>query len=380
MKRRTFLTTLGVTPLVGMSGLTKSFGQQTPQGADFTRNVKVIDSHVHVVDSGKPLLQMMQELHDGYRQCGFEAICFAVNTCEGFHAIHRNLLAFVYKYLYPDHGYVFASLDYHIPGSNSPGWDFGLQAERLINIGADGFKMYEGKPNARRISGNIPLTSQRYAGFYDLLEKRGLPLALHLGDPPEFWEKDEATAYQVAQNWFFGDITHSTWQEIYDECIAVIGNHPRLRVILPQFGYIPLDHVEQLLRRFPNLYIDIAPVGSYAYLEEDAEVFSKFAAEFSGRLLFACSGVASDLAGANARKARRMYDGIDRLGLSGEAKTAIMGGTFLRLCPQRPVNREVLKEYAGAIKKGLEGFPAKTSDQETVRRTMEIITFIEAMR
>ena len=375
MKRSTFLSILGMTPVMGMSGLTKSFGQQAPQ----SNSIKVIDSHVHVVDNGKPLPQMMKELHDGYRLCGFDAICFAVNTCEGFHAIHRNLLAFVYKFLYPEHGYVFASLDYHLPGSNRPEWDFRLQAERLINIGADGFKMYEGKPNARKVCGNIPLTSQRYAGFYDLLEKRGIPLALHMADPPDFWEKDKATAYQVASNWFFADATYSTWQEIYDECIAVITSHPRLRIILPQFGYLLSGQVAELLRRFPNLYIDIAPGGTFDHLGEESAVFGKIAAEFSSRLLFACSGVASDLAGSNARKARGMFDGINKLGLPERMETAMLSGNFLSLCPQKPVNKEALKEYAEIIKKSLDGFPAKAADQATVQRTMEVINFIEKM-
>jgi predicted TIM-barrel fold metal-dependent hydrolase len=339
--------------------------------------MRVIDSHVHVVDSGKPIPQMMKELNEGYRLCGFDAICFAVNTCEGFHAIHRNLLAFVYKSLYPEHGYVFASLDYHLPGSNGPEWDFRLQAERLIDIGANGFKMYEGKPNARKVSGNIPLTSPRYEGFYDLLEKRGIPLALHLADPPDFWNRDKARAGQVSSGWFFGDAAHSSWQEIYDECITVVARHPGLRVILPQFGYLRSDQLDGLLRRFPNLYIDIAPGGTFDHLGEEAEVFVRLAKEFSGRMLFACSGVASDLAGANAARARRLLDGIRGLGLSEGAETAILGGNFLSLCPQKPVNKPALKRYAAIVRKSLDGFPAKASDQASVARTMEVIDFIE---
>ncbi|MDR1201690.1 MAG: amidohydrolase [Tannerellaceae bacterium] len=375
MKRRTFLSVLGMTPMMDMSGLTKGSGQQVSR----TNSVKVIDSHVHVVDSGKALPQMMEELHEGYRLCGFDAICFAVNTCEGFHAIHRNLLAFVYKSLYPEHGYVFAGLDYHLPGSNRPEWDFLLQAERLIDIGADGFKMYEGKPNARKISGNIPLTSQRYEGFYDLLERRNIPLALHLADPPDFWEKDKAKSGQVANNWFFGDAAHSSRQEIYDECIAIIANHPRLRIIFPQFGYLKSNQVEELLRRFPNLYIDIAPGGTFDHLGEESAVFGRIAEEFSDRLLFACSGVASDLAGANAGKARRLLDGLHRLALPEGAETAILNGNFLSLCPQKPVNKAALKHYAGIVEKSLEGFPAKVADQATVQRTMEVISFIKKL-
>lgn len=375
MKRRAFLSVLGITPVMGMPEVLNHFGQQIPQA----EKMKVIDSHVHVVDSGKPLLQMMKELHEGYSQCGFDAICFAVNTCEGFHAIHRNLLAFTYKYLYPGHGFVFASLDYHLPGSNRPKWDFLLQAERLINIGADGFKMYEGKPNARKASGNIPLTSQRYAGFYNLLEQRGIPLALHLADPPDFWDKNKAKASQVASNWFFGDATYATWQEIYDECITVIANHPKLRIILPQFGYLQGNQVDALLRRYPNLHIDIAPGGTFDHLGAEAGVFTSMATEFSDRMFFACSGVASDLVGANANKARRALEGIHKLGLSEKKEAAILGGNFVSLCPQKPVNKAALKEYAGIVKQSLDGFPAKPADQPSVQRTLEVIAFIEEL-
>lgn len=377
MKRRTFLSVLGITPVAGsMAGLAKSFGQQAPQQAN---NMKVIDSHVHVVDSGKPVLQMMQELHEGFRLAGFDAMCYASNTCEGFHAIHRNLLAFVYKHLYPDQGYVFASLDYHLPGSNTPEWDFRLQAERLVNIGADGFKMYEGKPNARKVCGNIPLTSPRYAGFYAFLQERGIPLALHIADPPDFWERDQARASQVESDWFFADLTYSTWQEIYDECVAVIANHPRLTVIIPQFGFLRSDQVVHLMQRFSNLYIDTNSGGTFNHLGSELDVFTKLAKDYPNRLIFGCSGVTNDLAGSTANKARRMREGIHGLGLSEKEEADVLSGTFMALCPQKPVNLDALKRYAGTIKSSLDGFPAKPADQPTVQRTMEVIDFIERL-
>ena len=375
MERRSFLSVLGMAPVVAIPGVMKHIEQQTPQRVQSTNSMKVIDTHVHVVDSGVPVPQLMKDLHEGFLACGFDAMCFAVNTCEGFHAIHRNLLAFVYKYLYPDHGYVHASLDYHIPGSNTPEWDFGLQAERLINIGADGFKMYEGKPNARKTCGNIPLTSWRYGGFYDLLEKRGIPLALHIADPPDFWERDKARASQVESDWFFADVTYSTWQEIYDECIAIITNYPKLRIILPQFAYLTATHIEELMHRFPNLYIDT----NTGDLNREVDTFRRIAMNFSDRLIFACSGVTTDLAGATAKKARGMIDGLNGLGLRNDMMAAILNGNFLKICPKRPVNKAALKEYAGVIKKSLDGFPAKTADQATVQRTMEVIRFIEGL-
>jgi hypothetical protein len=181
----------------------------------------------------------------------------------------------------------------------------------------------------------------------------------------------------VANNWFFGDATHSTWQEIYDECITIIANHPRLQIILPQFGYLQPNQVEELLRRFPNLHIDIASGGTFDHLGEDAIVFGKIATEFSDRMLFACSGVASDLAGANASKARKMLDGIHKLGLPEGAEIAILNGNFLSLCPQKPVNKAALRDYAGIVKRSLKGFPVKAANQATVWRTMEVINFIE---
>jgi len=375
MKRRTFLSVLGMTPVMTMPVMKESIGQPILQA----RNMTLIDSHVHVMDSGKPVREMMSELHEGYRLCGFDSICFAVNTGEGFHAIHRNLLAFIYKYLYPEHGYVFASLDYHLPGSNRPEWDFTLQAERLINIGADGFKMYEGKPNARRLCGNIPLTSPRYAGFFDLLQRRRVTLALHLADPPDFWERDLARASQVASDWYFGDAAHSTWQEIYDECIAVIANHPRLPVLLPQFGYLKHDQILGLLRRFPNLHSDVASGGTFDHLGSESAYFGRMVAEFPDRFLFACSGVATDLAGMNATRARRMLEGINSLGLPDNVIASMLSGNFLSLCPKRPVNKEELKKYADAIKKCIDGFPAKPVDRPHAQRTMEVISFIEQM-
>ena len=56
-------------------------------------------------------------------------MCFASDTSAGFDAIHKNLLCFLYKLMYPQSCYIFASLDYHIPDTRYDNYGFGMQAE-----------------------------------------------------------------------------------------------------------------------------------------------------------------------------------------------------------------------------------------------------------
>lgn len=342
--------------------------------------MRVIDSHVHIVDNGRPLPEMLSEMHAAFARCGFDGVCFAVNTCEGFHAIHRNLLAFLYKLTYPVGTYIYAGLDYHLPGTAQEGFGFAAQAQRMAVIGADGYKMYEGKPNARRICGNVPLTHAHYEAFYQTLMQKDLPLAIHLADPPEFWDLDAATEDQVSHNWFFGDLTYPSWQQIYDEVVAVLAAHPGLNVIIPQMGYLPPDtqHMERLLAAHPGLYFDIAPAGdTYRDMENRPAVWREFIKAHAERLIFACTGVCADWSGAH-KKVQAARAVLECLGLGEETLSLLYHENFSRITPPRRVSKSALLQYGAFVADKLNRFPCPAAFRPIRERTLEVIKAIES--
>jgi hypothetical protein len=251
----------------------------------------------------------------------------------------------------------------------------------MYAAGVEGYKMYEGKPNARKACGNIPLTDRKYSGFFKTLEQKGVPLALHLADPPEFWDPLKLTPYQVSKGWFFGDMTFASWQEIYDEVFSIVSNYKNTPVIIPQFGYLfpDLDKLSTLLDRYPNLFFDIAPAGNYfEFLENNVDACRSFFEKYSGRLIFACTGVCEDWSKAPL-KAKKILNVLSSLRLSGGAMEKILGANFLSLCTWRALEPEKVKKYGHFVRERLEAYTLVPEYAGIVNRTFEVIEALNRM-
>ena len=343
--------------------------------------MRKIDIHSHIVDNGMPLPDMMEDMKGGFDRSGFDAVCFAVDASAGFENIAKNLLSFMYKLMYPKNTYIFASLDYHIPGTCFGTYGFGRQAEMFRMIGVDGFKMYEGKPNARKACGNIPLDGEKYKPFFEDLEKNNIPVAIHLADPPDFWDINCLESYPFEKGWFFGDLAHSTWQEIYDEVFTVVSAYPKLKVIVPQFGYLmpDLQKLAELLDRYPNLYFDTGPAtGFNEVLTEQKEAARAFFEKYAGRILFACTGVCEDFSKAHL-KAERLYGSLDGLGLSESVAKALYAEGFMSRCPYKELNKKSLLDYCGCVEERLKKCPFAPSRDPVINRALQTIAAIREL-
>ena len=341
----------------------------------------VLDSHVHMVDTYEPLQTMIQKIHKGLSNCGFDKWCFAINPSEGIHAVHLNLLAFLFKLKYPESTYVFAGLDYHIPGTNFNNFEFGFQAKQMLDIGIEGYKMYEGKPNARRICGNIPLTDRKYSGFFELMNQKKMPVAIHLGDPPEFWDYTKLEAYQGSKGWFFGDMTFAPWQEIFDEFFTLISLYRDIPFIIPQFGYLfpDLEKMSALLDTHPNLHFDIAPAGdNYDFIKKNPGVYRSFVERYPEKLILACTGVCTNWSDG-AIKAKKILDSLYMLDLPPSILDKILSRNFLSLCKPQLVNIPALAKYAAFVGQHVEVYSVVPGYRKVVNRTLEVIDAIEAI-
>lgn len=292
-------------------------------------SLPVIDAHVHIKDTFTGLKEMFSDMRRAYKASGFQGICFVSDPSAGRPHLHKNLLCMLYKLMYPeDTVYIFAGLDYHIPGTSHENYGFEKQARILDEIGVDGFKMYEGKGSARKLTGSIPLDSDAYAGFFGYVEAAGLPVAMHLADPGYFWEVDKCSAGVHNSGWFFGDMTFTPREVVKNEILNLLDRHRRLKMIIPQMGYYLPDYasLEELLQKYATLYFDIGPTGEfYETVESHYGATAEFFKKYCKRLVFGCTGVPPQDMKGSPEKAGLLYKILETGEKINHGKTAVCG-------------------------------------------------------
>ena len=95
------------------------------------------------------------------------------------------------KIMYPEKIYGFGGLFYPDNPNLANGQNLLEQAVRLKQLGFDGMKMLEGKPDTRKNIG-LPLDSPLFDKYYSYLEAEGIPVTYHVGDPKVFWDEEKA--------------------------------------------------------------------------------------------------------------------------------------------------------------------------------------------
>jgi predicted TIM-barrel fold metal-dependent hydrolase len=217
----------------------------------------IIDCHTHISHSDNEAGdRLLKKAADG----GLAAVNILI---EGsFHRTGWNPVALVAKARNPKQVFVFAGLDYTFLASD---YDLGLalsmprQVDRLMEMGCDGIKMINGKPNARKHNG-IAVNSPIYDAYFTKMEEVGFPILWHVNDPEEFWDPANAPEWATAPGWVY-DETFPTKESLYQETHAVLKKHPNLRVLYAHFHFLSADlpRLDTLLETYPNVSVDLAP-------------------------------------------------------------------------------------------------------------------------
>jgi hypothetical protein len=168
-----------------------------------------------------------------------------------------NLASVLFKALHPDRVYVFGGLDHSKPEVLAGHHDYAQQARTLVDMGVDGFKMWEGGA-ALRLQTGLPLDSPVYDEYYSLLESESLPILYHVNEP-----------YR-------------------QEIDRLLPKHPNLKIIFAHFYGASRD-LERLRRFFdawPNVYVDLAPGMIFRGLAERRDEAREFFIQYQDRILF----------------------------------------------------------------------------------------------
>lgn len=235
-----------------------------------------IDCHVHVISGGVEELRALARSQKAYGYGGSNFL-----SVEGMDDAAQNALGILFKCLDPSY-YAFGGLHYRFS------YDFAAEAQRLYELGFDGIKMIENKPTERKRLGYAQ-DDPRYEGLYTRAEELGIPFLIHVNDPREFWDPELAPEWAVAAGYAYLDGSFVSYEQILEETIHMLEQHPGLRACMAHFLFLSDDRerLRELMERFPNLYLDItAGTEMYYAFSEEPEAWKQFFLDYSNRILF----------------------------------------------------------------------------------------------
>jgi Predicted metal-dependent hydrolase of the TIM-barrel fold len=313
----------------------------------------MIDCHTHLRKHEG--LAASKALYSQEKLFGHENYCTL--SLEGFGAgmQDQNALVMANKREYPN--------TYAFGGINHAMGNIRKQAESLWEMGCDGFKMIEGKPDAWSHV-NIPLDDSYYCDLYSFCVEKGAPLLIHIADPEVFWDIDNIPKSDYDMGWYY-DRTFQTKEALTTQAISIMEKFPDMKIIFAHFFYLAehLPRMGELFDRFPNMYTDITP-GAPLYSEMTATYDDsvEFFKKYNTRILYGSD--TSDFhneGGINYISStvdiiRRFVDTDDEmeawelykfkgLNLPDEVKANIFRDNFLRIVKHRDVNPEKAAAY-----------------------------------
>lgn len=229
---------------------------------------------------------------------------------EGINFNPELLLA---KQSFPGKTDILGSFDHWSPGRRS----LEEQAARLIEIGFDGLKLWEGKPELQAEL-KLPIDDPALLRAYKRAAETELPILIHVADPPLFWER-------AGGPWSYVGKRVPSFDELIDQAERVCRAVPEGRFIFPHLLFLAGDipRMAGFLDRHPEAYLDLAP-GRFLYPDLGGDnarrkQAKRFFSDYASRIIFgtdalflAIDGVASQIEG-----------------LPGQSLETIRGGTTM---------------------------------------------------
>ena len=217
------------------------------------RNKPICDVHYHPHErnSLEDTIKYYEKSLDYFGVSKFAVQCLpsycTINNYEGLYL----------KTVFPN-AYVNVGLLHHFDDRDTPEY-YEQQAKTLYEMGCDGFKMLEGKPDYHKELGR-PLDHPSFDKFYGFIEEKGLPLLLHYGDPREFWDIEKIPKWALERGWLY-DQSFTHFDEGQKEIERVLEKFPKLHLVLAHFFFVSddYDYAVNLLEKWENVCLDITP-------------------------------------------------------------------------------------------------------------------------
>ena len=253
------------------------------------------DGHIHMhrwylKEKGETFIHGLEE----YRKvCGLKYIALASlpsgNPIPVPRDVSNNIMCAFYKLANKDTfaygGFIYPSY----PANEDEMSDMSLvtQLDELNEIGFDGIKLLEGKPNLYA-KVNKPLDSDFFEEAFKKMEKEGTYLLMHAVDPQSFWT--DATESNIARGWYYGDNDkYPHYTDIYNQIDNVLKKHPSLNLCLAHFFFLSEnpEKLEDMFEKYKNFNVDITPGGEmYIGFNKRYDYFKSFFEKYQDRIIF----------------------------------------------------------------------------------------------
>lgn len=247
---------------------------------------KIIDSHLHISRWGEADLVTCFDSYKKNNSLEAINIC-AIPLCTT--NVANNIILGFYKIANPD-TYIHGGIEFiKVPIDNMPNdMNSVVQYKELMDIGFDGIKMLEGKPEFHKAIGKS-LNHPQLNSLYEEIERDKTHLLMHVNDPDEFWDIERAPHWAVEQGWVYTDGTFAPYEEIKRQTIQILKDYPNISLTLAHFFFSSKEpqELEELFSKYPNLCIDLTPGGEmYVSFAKNQEYYKEFFSKYSDRLIF----------------------------------------------------------------------------------------------
>ena len=259
------------------------------------------------------------------------------------------------------HGCLYIPLDH----GQLPPFRFKDQLEEMMEVGLDGVKICDFKPDAYKLFG-VDRLMEEYEEYIACCEQYKVHMCWHVADPQTFWDPTQVPESAKRLGWFYGDDTHPTYDQLIGMTYDLLDRHPKLNVTLAHcfFKSFDPDEVAALLQKYPNVTIDLAPAwemmeGFRAHHEKWYRIFR----EYSDRFLYATDAsmnATPEYTGTRAGGVLRFLSTMDTFSVPGNRVAQGVGleQTHLerilyqnheRIVGEKPreINKAALKRYMG---------------------------------
>lgn len=253
------------------------------------------DGHIHVhlwriEEKGETFIHGLEEYR---RVCGLKYIALASlpsgNPIPAPRDVSNNIMCAFYKIAnentFAYGGFIYPS--YPANEAQMENMSLETQLEELNEIGFDGIKMLEGKPNLYSKVGRA-LDSEFFDKVLTKMEKDGTYLLMHAVDPETFWHNP--TKESIERGWYYGDSSkYPSSEELYAQVDNILEKHPKLNLCLAHFFFCSEkpEKLAKMLDKYENLTIDITPGGEmYIGFNENREYFKEFFVKYQDRIHF----------------------------------------------------------------------------------------------
>ncbi len=264
-----------------------------PQKNNF-KNLKICDTHIHLIypETINSTEKIFREVKEYFGYDRIALMCMTTGSGHRNPDPANNVKALYLKDKFnkesPDSTFVYGNPIYYYDERDTAD---GLcnRAKALYDMGVDGFKFLDGKPSFRKKLAR-KLCDPIYDKMFAFAEEKGIPVKMHIADPPKYWgPKEEQTEYAIMRGWWCGDGTFPSFQDLHDEVYGILEKFPKLKFCAAHCFYLghDIEQMTEFFEKWENTSFDLTP-GQFNLLEftKKPDEWKAFFKKYAHRIFF----------------------------------------------------------------------------------------------